>query len=90
MSLTDHEALLLAKRLALKAHPICEIRPGRWLIGFEGQSRLFVVADRGVDADYLAELIIEQIAICRAMIATDETGELLEHLKNLPTMGGLQ
>jgi hypothetical protein len=90
MSLTDHEALMMAKRLALKAHPVCEIRLGRWLIGFEGQNRLFVVADRGVDTNYLAELIIEQIAIFRAAVAAGEVGVMLDQIRDLPPVGGVQ
>lgn len=88
--MTDHQAILEAKAIALKAHPICKIHPSRRLIGFEGQSRWFVVADRGVETSYLAELIIEQVAICQAMVANDEAGELLQQIRDLPPVGGIQ
>lgn len=85
-------AIDVAKKIAVTAYPITEMHEDRWLFGFDAQPRLFVVASSRVTILGLAVLVVEQIAVARAMQVASDTQQALAgiSLRDLPPVGGMQ
>lgn len=88
MSLADAAAFQQAIEEKLPtantARALYELHHGRWLIGFDANPHLHVIAPLGTEPLGLAILLVEQMAIVHAQSAALQASMAITRLQDLP------